>query len=71
MFADFEKLEEMKVKDFCDCSKNKFEGGLATLSDFDLKELTSEDNIEVVCQFCKNKYEFSKEDIQKIIETRK
>ncbi len=71
MFPDFEKLEEIKVKDFCDCSKNKFEGGLATLSDFDLKELTSEDNIEVVCQFCKSKYEFSKEDINNIIETRK
>ena len=71
MFPDFEKLEEIKVKDFCDCSKNKFEGGLATLSDFDLKELTCEDNIEVVCQFCKSKYEFSKEDINNIIETRK
>jgi molecular chaperone Hsp33 len=71
MFPDFEKLEEIKVKDFCDCSKNKFEGGLATLSDFDLKELTSEDNIEVVCQFCKSKYEFSKEDINNVIETRK
>lgn len=71
MFPDFEKLEEIKVKDFCDCSKNKFEGGLATLNDFDLKELTSEDNIEVVCQFCKSKYEFSKEDINNIIETRK
>lgn len=71
MFPDFEKLEEIKVKDFCDCSKNKFEGGLATLNDFDLKELTSEENIEVVCQFCKSKYHFSKEDINNIIENRK
>jgi len=71
MFSDFEKLEDMPIRDFCDCSKNKFEGGLATLSDFDLKELTSEDNIEVVCQFCKSKYEFTKEDINNIIETRK
>ena len=71
MFADFEKLEEIKVKDFCDCSKNKFEGGLATLNDFDLKELTSEENIEVVCQFCKSKYQFSRDDINNIIENRK
>ena len=71
MFSDFEKLEEIKVKDFCDCSKNKFEGGLATLNDFDLKELTSEENIEVVCQFCKSKYHFTREDINSIIENRK
>jgi molecular chaperone Hsp33 len=71
MFEDFEKLEEMEIKDFCDCSKNRFEGGLATLSDFDLKDLTSEENIEVVCQFCKSKYIFTKEDIEKIIDNRK
>ena len=71
MFEDFEKLEEMEIKDFCDCSRNRFEGGLATLSDFDLKDLTSEENIEVVCQFCKSKYIFTKEDIESIIENRK
>jgi molecular chaperone Hsp33 len=71
MFEDFEKLEEMEIKDFCDCSRNRFEGGLATLSDFDLKDLTSEENIEVVCQFCKSKYIFTKEDIEKIIDNRK
>ena len=71
MFKDFEKLEEMEIKDFCDCSRNRFEGGLATLSDFDLKDLTSEENIEVVCQFCKSKYIFTKEDIEKIIDNRK
>ena len=71
MFEDFTKLEEMEIKDFCDCSKNRFEGGLATLSDFDLKDLAKDEDIEVVCQFCKSKYIFTKEDINNIIDNRK
>lgn len=71
MFNDFVKLEEMEIKEFCDCSRNRFEGGLATLSDFDLKDLANEDNIEVVCEFCKSKYIFTKEDLNDILENRK
>ncbi len=71
MFEDFEKLETTEIRTFCDCSKNKFEGGLATLSDFDLKDLAKEEDIEVVCQFCKSKYIFTKEDINNIIDNRK
>ena len=44
---------------------------MLSISDFDLKDLTSEENIEVVCQFCKSKYIFTKEDIEKIIDNRK
>lgn len=71
MFDDFVKLEEMEIKEFCDCSRNRFEEGLGTLNNVDLQELASEDDIEVVCEFCKSKYVFTKDDIIKIIDNRK
>lgn len=66
MFSDFQLLEEIKVKDICDCSKEKFLTGIASLSNEDLKEL-AQDDIEVVCQFCSKVYKYSKEDIENII----
>lgn len=71
MFEDFVKLEELEIKEFCDCSRNRFEEGLSTLSDADLKELANEESIEVVCEFCKNKYTFTSDDLNNIIENRK
>lgn len=70
MFDDFEKLEELEVRDICDCSKERFLTRLVTLPDEDLKDLASED-IEVVCQFCKNKFTFTKEELVEIINKRK
>ena len=60
MFDDFEKLEELEVRDICDCSKERFLTRLTTLPDEDLKDLAGED-IEVICQFCKSKFIFTKE----------
>lgn len=63
LFVDFKKLDTIKVKDICDCSKERFLSRLATLPDSDLEELSSED-IEVVCHFCQKVYKFTKEDIK-------
>ena len=69
MFADFKKLENTGVKFICDCSKEKFEKGLKTLKKEDLKEILEEEgHIETMCNFCSEKYEFSKDEILKIIE---
>ena len=65
VFDDFEKLEQIEVKDICDCSKDRFLNSLATLSNQDLEELSTED-IEVVCQFCQKVYTFSKDELQKL-----
>ena len=70
MFSDFQLLEEIEVKDICDCSKEKFSTGIASLSNEDLEEL-SQDDVEVVCQFCSKVYKYSKEDIKLIIEEKK
>jgi len=65
LFEDFTKLEEIAIKDVCDCSKEKFANSLSTLSNSDLDELASED-IEVVCQFCQKVYKFTSEEIKSL-----
>ena len=65
VFEDFQKLEEIDIKDVCDCSKDRFLNRLATLSDADLEELSNED-VEVVCHFCKKVYKIEKEEIKNL-----
>ena len=69
MFDDFKRLENTPVKFACDCSKSKFEKGLMSLNREELKQILEEDGkIEAVCNFCSEKYLFSKEEIEKILE---
>lgn len=62
-----ELVDEMPLKYECDCSKERFENGLATL---DIKELESIINdgetIEIQCEFCKAKYNFSIDELKNI-----
>lgn len=52
----------------CDCSREKFERGLISLGKDELKEIiSSEENVETVCQFCNKKYVFEKEYIGELI----
>ena len=52
----------------CDCSKEHMKEGLATIGEEELKEIIeTEDKAELVCHFCNNKYEFSKEELEEII----
>jgi len=68
MFSDFKRLENTSVKFACDCSKTKFEKGLMSLNKEELKTILEEDeDIEVVCNFCSEKYVFSKEEIEKLL----
>ena len=69
MFSDFKRLENTPVKFACDCSKHKFEKGLASLNKDELREILEEEGkIEAVCNFCSEKYLFNEEEIKKIIE---
>ncbi len=68
MFSDFKKLENCGVSFVCDCNKDKFEEGLKTLNKEELKTILEEDgHIETMCNFCSKKYDFTKEEIEKII----
>ena len=52
----------------CDCSKEKFEKGLIALGKEELENITkTEEKIETVCHFCNKKYEFTRDEIIKLI----
>lgn len=52
----------------CDCSKEHMAEGLATLDKTVLKEMIEEDGkAELLCHFCNKKYEFNKEELEKIL----
>ena len=64
------KLTEEVIPEYkCDCSREKVEGVLLSIGKKDLMELY-EDNKEeeLVCHFCNTKYNFSHEDIGRLIE---
>lgn len=53
----------------CDCSKEHMAEGLATLDKEVLKEMIEEDQkAELLCHFCNKKYEFTKEELENIVE---
>ena len=50
---DYKVLAEEDLQFTCDCSRQRFEAALMTLSKSDLKEMKEEDHgAEIVCQFC-------------------
>lgn len=51
----------------CDCSKERVERSIASLNRKDKAEIIADGKpVEVKCQFCNKKYEFSIEDIKKL-----
>lgn len=62
-------LEEEKIPIYkCNCSKENMEKGLMSIGKEQLEEIIQEDEkAELVCQFCNKKYEFSKEELIKIL----
>lgn len=60
-------LEERDVAFKCDCSKERFARGLATLDKADLQQIIDEDGeAETVCHFCNSKYHFNREELEQI-----
>ena len=67
LFDDYEVIGKLNVKFECNCTKDRFAKGLATLPKSDLKEIIDEGKpIETVCQYCGKKYEFDIEEIKDI-----
>lgn len=51
----------------CDCSKEHMAEGLASLGKKELEDIINEDGkAEIVCHFCNEKYNFSKEELEAI-----
>lgn len=60
------ELNQQPVHFFCRCSRQRFLNALSMLSYDDLREMQGETQ-EVVCQYCNNKEEISKDEIEKLI----
>lgn len=63
-------LDKMPVSFECDCSKEQFAKALASIPKSQMQEIIDEDHrAETVCNFCKNKYEFSEAELRDILAT--
>ena len=52
----------------CDCSKEHMKRGIATIGKEELQEILETDGkLEVVCHFCNKKYQFSREELEEIL----
>lgn len=55
----------------CNCSRERVEAALISTGAQSLEELSKEENTEVCCQFCDKKYDFSGEDIKRLLKSAK
>lgn len=60
--------EDLNPEYKCDCKKSRIEKGLISLGKKELEDIINTDGkAEVECRFCKEKYEFLKEDLEELI----
>jgi molecular chaperone Hsp33 len=64
------ELSRQLVDFFCRCNKDRFLNALSMLNYDDLKEMKGESQ-EIVCQYCNNKENISKEEIAELISAAK
>lgn len=68
----YKLLEETEVRYECDCSWESFYNHISSLDLNTLKELAEDSkDTEVVCHFCKKKYYYKKDDLNKMIENKR
>ncbi|MCF0245949.1 MAG: Hsp33 family molecular chaperone HslO [Ileibacterium sp.] len=69
LFDDVKVLTDQPVAFKCTCSKEKTEELLKTVSPKELKAMVEEDKgAEVTCHFCNTVYNFSEDELRKILE---
>lgn len=51
----------------CTCSKERMERALISIGKKELQSLIDEGSAELCCQFCDNKYSFSKEELEELL----
>lgn len=68
IFDDIDIVGKIDVTFKCPCNKERFKKGLLTLSKDDLAEIISDGKqIETVCHYCGEKYEFSVDEIEELL----
>ncbi len=69
---DYIVLQKQDVCFKCNCSKEHFLEGLATLPKKDIEEMIEKDGgAEVVCHYCANRYNYTKEELEGLLKRRK
>lgn len=64
-----EKLETREIDWNCDCSRERLEQVLMTIGKDELNTIIEEDGqAELQCQFCLSKYQFTKAELERILE---
>ena len=63
-----EILDEYPTEYKCNCNKKRVEKALVSIGREELEKIyNEEESIEISCHFCNKKYNFSREDISKIL----
>lgn len=63
-------ISDLEIKFQCDCSKERFADGLASIGKKELDAIIAEDGkADTKCQFCNQAYHFSKEELEEIRKT--
>lgn len=66
---DLEVLERAKVEYRCTCGRERMERALKSMSKAELKEIIEEEgHAELTCYFCNSHYDFSKNELEKLLE---
>ena len=67
---DLKIHDEMEIAYECDCSRERVEKALIALGKDELERLKEEEELmQVECHFCDRRYEFTRDDIQKLIDS--
>ena len=64
---DMEILDEFDIGYRCECSRNKVEKALISAGAQELDDMSRDPVTTVKCQFCGGKYDFSSEDIRRLL----
>lgn len=70
LFGEFNMriLEKQSIEFKCNCSKERIEEVLLSLGKEEISKMIEEDEkAEVVCHFCNRKYNFTKDDLRRLI----
>ncbi|MFU8787089.1 MAG: Hsp33 family molecular chaperone HslO [Candidatus Izemoplasmataceae bacterium] len=70
--GDHEILQEMPLSYACNCNKEKFERGIISIGEEELKSLIEQDGkIETYCHFCTTTYTFNEDEVIALINENK
>ena len=68
---DLDLLDEFSPEYRCDCSRERFARGIASLETGELEEMAQEEFTEVQCHFCNKKYRFTSAEIKAILDSKR